>query len=68
MKVVTIAPTYDPHAMGEDIRHAKAIYENRFGFQVGATPRTWLSFANEVRNYLELKTLQETTKHLNINV
>lgn len=54
--------------MGEDIRHAKAIYENRWGFQSSAKVRDWLAFGNEVKDYLKLSTLQETTKHLNINV
>lgn len=54
--------------MGEDIRHAKAIYENRWGARTNAQVSDWLSFAKEVRDYLKLQTYQQVTEYLNINV
>jgi len=50
--------------MGEDIRVSKWIFENRFGEQSWNDVNLWLSFANEVREYLNLKTIQETYNHL----
>lgn len=52
--------------MGEDIRAAKAIFENRFGEQTCNDVNLWLEFANEVREYMRLQTLQETAEKLEI--
>lgn len=49
---------------GEDIRDAKAIFEQRFGIQTWNDVNLWLSFAREVRDYLKLNTIQETYNHI----
>jgi hypothetical protein len=50
--------------LGEDIRMAKFIFEDRFGEQSWNDVNLWLSFANEVREQLKLNTIQETFNHL----
>lgn len=51
---------------GEDIRCAKAIFEDRFGEQSWNDVNLWLSFAREVRDYLGTKTIQEAADKLEI--
>ncbi len=51
---------------GEDIRDAKAIFEQRFGEQIKDDCNLWLKFANEVREYLKLGSIEETAKYLGI--
>lgn len=51
---------------GEDIRAAKAIFEDRFGEQTFIDVNLWMQFAREVQEYIGAKTLQETAEKLNI--
>lgn len=51
---------------GEDIRCAKAIFEDRFGEQSWNDVNLWLSFAREVRDNLGTKTIQEAADKLEI--
>jgi hypothetical protein len=51
---------------GEDIRCAKAIFEDRFGEQSWNDVNLWLFFAREVRDYLGTKTIQEAADKLEI--
>lgn len=51
---------------GEDIRDAKAIFEQRFGMQTWNDVNLWLQFAREVKEYLGLSTIQETAEYLGI--
>jgi len=54
--------------MGEDIRAAKAIFEQRFGEQTNVDVNLWLEFANEVREHMGLQNLQETAEKLNLKI
>lgn len=54
--------------IGEKIRHAKAIYEDANGFNPDATIKDWLTFADDVREYLKLETNEQVTTFLNIKV
>ncbi len=63
-KTTSIEKLSKGQRMGEDIRAAKWIFEDRFGEQSWNDVNLWLSFANEVREYLNLKTIQETYNHL----
>lgn len=51
---------------GEDIRVAKAIFEHRFGPQNWNDVNLWLEFANEVKDYLGLSTIQDAAEFLEI--
>lgn len=51
---------------GEDIRCAKAIFEDRFGEQSWNDVNLWLSFAREVRDNLGTKTIQQAADKLEI--
>lgn len=51
---------------GEDIRAAKAIFEDRFGESYKTDVRLWMEYAREVGEYLGIKGIQETAKHLNV--
>ena len=54
--------------MGEDIRAAKAIFENRFGEQNYVDVNLWMEFAEDVRISLQLSTLQEVVFKLNLQI
>lgn len=54
--------------MGEDIRAAKAIFEQRFGEQTNVDVNLWMEFANEVREHMGLQNLQETAEKLNLKI
>ena len=54
--------------MGEDIRAAKAIFEQRFGEQTNVDVNLWLEFANEVMEHMGLQNLQETAEKLNLKI
>lgn len=54
--------------LGEDIRAAKAIFEDRFGIQTNVDVNLWLAFANDVKTHLQLSTLQEVATHLNLQI
>ena len=54
--------------LGEDIRAAKAIFEDRFGEQDRVDVNLWMNFANDVRVHLQLSTLQEVVSHLNLKI
>lgn len=51
---------------GEDIRCAKAIFEDWFGEQTWIDVNLWLELAHEAREYFGLKTIQETADFLEI--
>ncbi len=54
--------------LGEDIRAAKAIFENRFGEQNYVDVNLWMEFAEDVRISLQLSTLQEVVFKLNLQI
>lgn len=54
--------------LGEDIRAAKAIFEQRFGRQTYDDVNLWMNFANDVKTHLQLSTLQEVVSHLNLQI
>lgn len=54
--------------LGEDIRAAKAIFEQRFGEQTYVDVNLWINFANDVKAHLQLSTLQEVVTHLNLKI
>ncbi len=54
--------------LGEDIRAAKAIFENRFGEQNYVDVKLWMEFAEDVRISLQLSTLQEVVFKLNLQI
>jgi hypothetical protein len=54
--------------LGEDIRAAKAIFEDRFGEQTCVDVNLWMDFANDVKTHLQLSTLQEVVSHLNLKI
>ncbi len=54
--------------LGEDIRAAKVIFEDRFGEQAYVDVNLWLEFANDVKIQLQLSTLQEVVFHLNLQI
>lgn len=62
---VTLSPSQQ---MGEDIRAAKAIFEQRFGEQTFIYVNLWMDFAKEVMEHLGLKSFQETAEKLNITI
>ena len=62
-ELITPKPLTHP---GEDIRCAKAIFERRFGEQIYNDVNLWLSFANEVKEYLNVNTIQEAADKLEI--
>lgn len=51
---------------GEDIRCAKAIFEDWFGEQTWIDVNLWLELAHEAREYFGLKTIQEAADKLEI--
>jgi hypothetical protein len=53
---------------GEDIRAAKAIFEDRFGEQNWVDVNLWMQFAREVMEYLGTKTFHETAQKLEIKI
>lgn len=53
---------------GEDIRAAKALFEDAFGEQNWTDVNLWLEFAKEVCEYLNVKTYQEAVEKLDITV
>ena len=52
--------------LGEDIRHAKAIYELAHGEQDNNNVKEWLSFAKYAVIKFKLKSYQELTTLLNL--
>ena len=62
-ELITPKPLTHP---GEDIRCAKAIFEDRFGEQSWNDVNLWLSFAREVRDNLGTKTIQQAADKLEI--
>lgn len=53
---------------GEDIRAAKAIYEDKHGDVLWPDVKEWLRYANEVKEYLGVDTYQEAAEKLNIKI
>lgn len=53
---------------GEDIRAAKAIYEHKHGFVTETNVSMWMRYANEVKNHLNVGTLQEAATKLDIKL
>lgn len=53
---------------GEDIRAAKAIYEHKHGYVTETNVKEWLLYANEVKEHLNVNTLQEAAEKLELKL